>query len=287
VPENALDYGVIKEKLLDGLVAAVNLIERYPAEKRAAPGLQPMLLVTTRNVQVVYQTIAYICSESGDDPWRKPDFVVAALPLARTIADALSTVAFVLADPVVYTRWYWASGWREYTENLKRLRARNHPAEATWVAEQEQRSQEAIEKWSVPREWAADPKKCIPWWPTMSRLAGRCLHVEERALFKYLDEWCYKLLSSSSHSTAPGLRHGAMLLLLDEDQRDRELVRLRSAAVFVAITLTVAYLSELRAGIDVKVMHLPFTWTTVANFFPPANELYALRYQRLLRDAGA
>ena len=78
-----------------------------------------------------------------------------------------------------------------------------------------------------------------------------------------------------------------MLLLLDEDQREEELKRLRSDAVFVATTLTLCYLSELRAGLKVNIMHLPFIWAAMAHFFSPANELYALRYQRLLEEAGA
>ena len=168
MPENELDYRVIGEKLRNGLSAAVNLIDRsFPGEMRTAFGLQPMLLVTTRNVQAVYQTITYICSEH-DDAWRKLDFAVAALPLARIIADALSTVAFVLADPALYARWYWASGWREYKENFDRRRARNHPGEANWIAQQEAKCREAIEMWHIPAEWAEAPKKRIPWWPTMA-----------------------------------------------------------------------------------------------------------------------
>jgi hypothetical protein len=54
--------------------------------------------------------------------------------------------------------------------------------------------------------------------------------------------------------------------------------------VFVTITLTLAYLSELRAGLNLNIMHLPFVWASVAPFFPPANDLYRLRYQALLAD---
>jgi hypothetical protein len=50
-----------------------------------------------------------------------------------------------------------------------------------------------------------------------------------------------------------------------------------------------AYLSELRGGFDLNVMHLPFVWAAVSPFFPPANDLYQyqLRYQALLSRAGA
>src|SRR5262245_16004885 len=105
-PANQLDFEVIREPLKNGLEAAVNIIDRdFPLAMRT-PGLQPLLLLTTRNMQAVYQSILFLCSDRNDDLFRKIDFVVSALPLARMIADAVANVTFVLADPDVHTRWY-------------------------------------------------------------------------------------------------------------------------------------------------------------------------------------
>jgi hypothetical protein len=286
---NGLDFEVIREPLRNGLEAAVNIIDRdFPLAMRSTPGLQPLLLLTTRNVQAVYQSILFLCSDQKDDPLRKIDFVVAALPLARTIADAVTNVAFVIADPEIHTRWYWASGWREFGEQIERRRQLNIPAEASWIAEQEREHQVAVARWHIPAEWVANPNKMIPWWPNLSKLSRKCLYTAERDLFDYLNSWFYRLLSSSSHSTAPGLRHGALLLLLeDNEHREAQLTQLRSISVFVTITLTLCYLSELRAGLKINIMNLPFIWAAVAPFFPPTNELYQLRYQELLARSGA
>jgi len=34
-----------------------------------------------------------------------------------------------------------------------------------------------------------------------------------------------------------------------------------------------AYLSELRGGFDLNIMHLPFVWAAVSPFFPPRERL--------------
>jgi hypothetical protein len=231
---NELDFAIFGPKLRDGIECAVNLIDRsFPSHARVF-GLQPFLLLTARNVQATYRTILHLCAERQDDPRYRCDYAVSALPLARNLADSLTNAAFVLADPQPYIRWYWASGWRGYKLNVERHLARARPEEASWAAQQTAALQEAINRWNIPAQWAADPRRCIPWWPTLGKLARQCLHDDQRALFAYLNDWFYALMSSASHGTPPGLRHGAMILLLGDDQREIEFERMRAAIVFNA-----------------------------------------------------
>lgn len=280
-----LDFGLIGEKLRDGIECAVNLLDRSFPPGMSVHGLQPLLLLTTRHVQAVYRTIVNLCADRQENEQYRFDYVVGALPLTRNLADAVATVAFVLSDPEPYTRWYWASGWREYAANVARYRRRARPEEAAWLAQQEQELQRSVAGWHLPPSWVADPKRHIPWWPNLSRLARDCLHRDEREFFSLLDAWFYKVMSSAAHATAPGLRQGALLLLLDDDDhREAQLEALRSTVAITAITLTLAYLSELRGRLGLNIFHLPFVWTAVLPVSMPARELYDLRYQALLTE---
>jgi hypothetical protein len=281
-PIRDLDFGVIGDRIRNALTAVVNLLDRdFPAQHQV-PGFQPFLLLTSRATKATYEALMYLCSDKPADPWRKPEFAVAALPLVRTIADALANVAFAFADPEAHVRWYWASGWREYKENLERIRKRS-TAQTAWLREQEQALQMAVQRWQLPSQWVADPRRNIPWWPTMGRLARECLYPDLRLFFEHLNLWLYKLLSSASHSTPPGLRVAGVPLLRDEGpEQDEELARLKSDAVFTAVTLVLAFLSEVRAHLRLNVGDLPFLWTTVLQYWPPAKELYELRYRQAL-----
>lgn len=282
---NTLDFNVVRGHLRDGLECAVNLLDRS-FEGPHVPGLQPMLLLTTRHVQAVWRTILHLCSDEMQREPNGADFVVAAVPSARNLADAWGNVAFILINADQHTRWYWASGWREYQQHHAFHRQRDHPEERAWLEEQDAESSRLAPRWGIPPEWVSDPRR-IPWWPGLARFAratdvGRA-HSE---LFAYVDRWFYKLMSSSSHATAPGLRYGAMMLLLpDEDRRDAAIQTLRSHVLFMAMTLVLAFLSELRGVLGLRISHLPFTWSVVQAFSVPTAELYKLRYQALLANA--
>ncbi len=280
-----LDYDLIGEPIRNGLTAAVNILDRDPPEGlRHVAGLPGLLMLTTRTVQSVYGTILLLCSEKRE-PEVKLEYAVCAWPLARIIADALTTVAFVLADPEPYTRWYWATGWRSYSEQIATYEKRARPEEAEWIAQQRRELIATVQRWQIPAHWVAKPKLILRW-PNVGKLSRECLHMDLRPLFAYVEDWLYGLLSSTAHLTAPGLQQTAIPLLEeDPDKREANLDRLRSDGTFIAITLTVAYLSELKSA-GVNVFHLPFVWGVISPSSQPAEELYDLRYRTLLERAG-
>lgn len=107
-----------------------------------------------------------------------------------------------------------------------------------------------------------------------------------KAYFEHLDDWFYKEYSQSAHLSFPGLsRRGGPFLLKEKAEREENLKKNKSDAIFSSVTLTLAIASEVESICRFDFAEkLKYLWTLVGGFWPEANKLYSMRYCKLLSN---
>jgi hypothetical protein len=246
-----------------------------------------VLQATVKVSANTYHTVRHLCAERPPDPNRKLEYAISVPPLARTILDSVFNVAFLLEDFPDRIAWYLRSGWREAFEEHQRYAA-TYGGSPEWVdilAGWSQRLENTRASWYVAELEAQDPS-CINWWPTPGQmLRGGHLSEDLQAYLQYLNDWFYRILSSDSHLALPGLMRRSVHLLYtdDREERDMNLDSYRSNCFVATVIVFVALLSELQIGLGYDLAErCRYLWTILGDSFPPAKEIYHLRYESRL-----
>ena len=120
-------------------------------------------------------------------------------------------------------------------------------------------------------------------------LKGKALLAEERKFLTHIDDWFYKLFSSHSHLSLPGLilRSSSLRPRTDEAEealRRNRLDKQRSDAAAVSILMTLCILTEISAACSFGLSEqLAYVWGVINPYFGMAKELYDLRYHYVLK----
>src|SRR5258708_13554144 len=88
--KEAFNYQKIKPELLNLFEATANKIERewdkrYPKIDSAQAFFTELIPIATNT----YGTIVYICADTPDDIYRKPQFILSSAPLVRSLFEEL------------------------------------------------------------------------------------------------------------------------------------------------------------------------------------------------------
>ncbi len=223
----------------------------------------------------------FFCADTPTDPSRRAEFALSVPPLARTLADSLFTVVFLFDDLVAKLQWYWAAGWRQLYEHHQTALARygTDPRWKDWLAQRAAMVQTVPAQWGVDPAAVADPST-IRWWPNPGKMP-KGLNGERKDFLTYLNDWFYKHLSGDSHLSAIGLARGHFLLDEKDDGRDEQLSLYRSTMFSTTVTLLLALISELECELRLGGLatRAQYVWTLIGDIFPPALELYDMRYR--------
>jgi hypothetical protein len=292
-----LDFAVIRSDLDNVLASTANRIHREPpGALSSVPGAREFLLTTVKMVDNTYRTIRFICADKPRDPDRRPSYAISVPALNRTILDSLFTVVFMLEDLPARCQWYQKAGWRALSEELNRWRRDyGHLAEwKPWLGVLAKLVQDGIEIYGITPQEVANPGR-IDRWPNPGRMphygAKRGVPLPAtRQFLIFLNDWCYRELSSQAHLSFDGLlRVGAPLLrdtLLRDHEDDLEQSKLplfKSAQVGRTLTLVLAVLSEIEAYFDFgSRQRIRYLWTILGSYCLESKEVYERRYQALL-----
>lgn len=283
-----LPFDTIRDQLDTLHVAVANKIEREWPTQWSAYGEGAVVLQATVKVAAnTYNSVRYLCAEKPPDPARKLEYAVSVSPLSRTILDSLFNVVFLFEDFPSRIQWYLRSGWREiHDEHDRHDRAYGtDPEWAEWLAGLRAFVERSRASWYVTEEEAADPSS-IRWWPIPGQmLRSADLLDANRDFLQYLHDWFYRMLSSESHLALPGLMRRAVHLLHSEDreERDLNLDKYRSDGSVTTIILLLALLTECHLGLGYDLgERCKYLWTMLSDSFPPAKEIYTLRYEQRL-----
>lgn len=286
--ERRLDFEVIREPLATLAEATLNKIEReWPAGLAGISGARVLFQLLAYIALTTNQTITYICAEKPDDPRRKIEFVDSAPPLLRSLADAIFTVVFIAEDIPERVRAYYRGGWREVAELDAAYRARygSDPAWQEWLTAHAEFVATLQRDNGITEAEVLNPRS-IQYWPIPSQMKPQCRKPETRAFLEYLDAWFYRQLSQETHLSCPGLSHrgGMFLRPKDDPLRESMWMKKRSDAVVLAVTLLLAFLTEVNAALGFDLgPRCAYLWGVLRQYLPIAEELYVARYRDLLR----
>jgi hypothetical protein len=284
-----IDYRPIKRALDEIADAIVNRLEREHRSEISGyhKQLPTILKLTLRVTKVTWESIRFLCAQHPIVHARREEFAISVPPLARTMLDSLLTVLYIFDRPSENARWYVASGWRELSEHHALLVGK-HGADPEW-AEWLTKHAEMVSGWesdaAISPTEKADPKR-IKYWPNPGRMAqpqsGLALKDQVRLAFaQYLNDWFYRHLSGASHLSLSGLasRGGLLADAGDREERARMMTRYHSRVILTALSLYVAFLSELAGQfkLDFESARLRSIWKHILEW-PEANELHKERY---------
>jgi hypothetical protein len=290
--DEILDYGVIAPKVRNLHTAIDNKLwrERHPRLDEV-DGAGRLISSHFKVAVNLFQSVMFLCADSSADPMRRPEFGVAAQPLVRGLVESLFSIGFVFEDLHTNVHWYWTSGWYENKRLLEQWE-RRHGGDSEWTALLAEHrgllERKRQELRLPPDDEEGSSNKPRPW-PRPGEMRRSITCSEKGKVLAYVYDWYYGPLSCSTHLRAPGLGTDAALLLARDHLEDFEnrLERFKSDQSMAALTLLLAIESELQHELTLGLASdLAFVWVIVGKYAWGADDLYKMRYQRLLGFGG-
>jgi len=295
--KRGLKFAVVGDEVDSLLGSTANKIHReWPSALSNVSGAREFLLTTVKMAENTYRTVRYICADVPKDPDRKLSYAISVPPLNRTILDSVFTVVFMLEDLPSRCQWYHRAGWRALSEELNRYKGGygDLPEWQTWLANLGKLVQDGISIYGITPQEVADPTT-IKQWPNPGQMPHYGVKrgvplPATRQFLVFLNDWCYRELSSQAHLSFEGVLKVGALLLRDTllgAQRDHleetQLPRFKSSQLGRTLTLVLTLLSEIDAyfGFGSR-QKLRYLWTILGSYCLESKEIYEKRYQALL-----
>jgi hypothetical protein len=287
------DIAPLHAEMKNLLSACRNQLDRLWPNTVADPrGGQTMLRSMVAVTDNTYRTVAFLCSDTDENPARKLEYCLSVPPLARSILDTLFLTVYIFNDFSANVTRYHRAGLSEAAQAFERYQS-EYGASSEWDDHLRERHAHlkafAAELGLVVSDAKDIP--AVPRWPTPGQMPGdSTLNGERQDFLRYLNAWFYKELSQDDHLSWPGLaRRGAALLesAVSGDRRET-LVKYRSDMVFKVVTLTLAVLSEIEGHLHYgEAQRLIYQWVLLSDYYLDAKEVYERRYKTLLAfDVG-
>ena len=288
-PENILDFRVFIDsfdKFLKGTELKIG--REWPPALGGNEWHREPFLYALQTARWTFVASLYLLADSPADPCRHLEFTVAVPPLTRTILDMLFNFVFIFDDFQERLCWYLQSGLDETERMIKRFgdTYSGDPAWSPWLSDLSRvRKPFAMSRDRVcgkrnpPQRRFPHPGKIV---------RGEVPFKDPQSLdfLRYLNDWFYRDLSSSSHGHWYGLanRYAQILRVRANDEAQTKFARKhKSDCIFQQTTLLLCLASEViaAAGFDNKPKARYF-WGLLTGYWGEAKELYTLRYQMLL-----
>jgi hypothetical protein len=287
-----LPFPIIRDTLDPLAEALTTLLDReFPQTLASIPDIQPLLLITTLAARNTYAAIRFLAADFPKDASRQVGFGLTIEPLARSLADLISTLVFMREDLPSRVRWFHQGGWRELKEEFDRhcTQYGKLPEWQDWLQQYGAALEGVRQLWGISEAEAAAPKKMgVKYWPTPAQMLKE-KHKDRsternRDFLTFLNDWVYRGLSANAHMSAAGIvRRHAFLLLKDDEGRDEFLTKFKSDGFFTATTLMVAICTEVNSvckfGRDEKIAYL---WRILVEYWPEAKDLFERQYSEML-----
>jgi len=112
--EDGFDYQKIKPDLLNLFEATANKLERE-WDKRYVK-IDSARAIFTELIRIAantYATIAYVCADTPEDVFRKPQFALSVAPMVRSLFEELTMILFLLEDIPAHIEFLFKTGYAE------------------------------------------------------------------------------------------------------------------------------------------------------------------------------
>lgn len=282
--DKQLNFGLISKEFENLLETYINNFDRaFPAKYKDASAIFLLFAYITKNT---YYAIKCLCIDENPPYWLKPEYAVSTVPIIRMLLEELATVVYFSDDVNVKVERYRKAGWREKKEKYKKYFDEYGDKDEwkEWLDGIRKYLDEAKKNLKISTEEEKDLTK-IPKWPTIGKMSkDESLSSDLSDYLVYLIDWFYKEYSQSAHLTEPGIVHlGAMFLHENIEDRQEVAKKFRSDSIMDCILICLSIISEFEIIFQYdQKERLRYLWRILVNYYPKADELYNIRYAKIL-----
>jgi hypothetical protein len=297
--KGGLDYQKMKPDLLNLFEATANKLEReWDKRYTKIDSARAIFTELIRIAANTYATIAYVCADTPEDVFRKPQFALSVAPMVRSLFEELTMILFLLEDIPAHITFLFKTGYAEKCEELDHV-LRYHGTLVEWQdyikALKDRIAYEERELNLSPQEIKYPSN--IGKWPTPGRVKDR---LKKRnpvpaiiPFIEYVNSWMYRYLSGQTHLSLQGITHRGMHFYpegakqaLGEDweaRLERHLLNYRMTSLYSALTIMLAIMSEIeihfKYGLNERCRYL---WTFVGEHSDITKDFWKTRYEDTL-----
>ncbi len=286
-----LPYGGIRRDFENLLIATINKVDReWPSRWKTNSGAAYIVDSIARITNNTHLSVRYLCAKEPARPDRKPEYALSAIPVVRSLLDAVFLLVFLFEDLPARSTWYLKGGWREEAEELARYQA-SYAGDPTWKEwlDLSARTLEEARTFAGVTSTEATNLKTLKYWPIPGRMlrSGK-LSPDRQTFLQYLDDWFYRSFSSYAHLSLPGLiMRSAGLRPASDDESERirqwRIDKQRSDAFAMEIVMCLSIMSEIEVNCSFGLStRLKYIWGLVNGTYSMSKDLYGLRYEKLL-----
>lgn len=287
-----LDFKTISDELDTALTAVSNQLEREWPSGVGGEDSQVIVIGLFRVSLTSFMATRYLCATVPSDAYRKPEFVITAPPILRSVLDALANIVYLFEDLTRRSDDFSRRGWKEDYDKTQRYFAA-YGSDSWWKPYLDQMTSEELRIRTMLGIKNEDVGK-LRRWPTLGAMVSknekepdRVCDDDRRALLTYVNDWFYRELSQETHLSPPGLYRRAEVLLVESrlwtDEHRDTIDQLRSDIYMVGMMLLMSIASELqnelRLGLAERLVRL---WSRLSLHSRMIEELYNFRYWTLL-----
>jgi hypothetical protein len=292
-PSKRVDWSEFKDELHNVLTSVSSKTEREWPTTVGTPQSHVIVLGHFRISLAAYETIRYFCAElPRGDSARKPEFIVSAPPLIRSVLDALANIIYLFEDIGARTLEFSRRAWKEDNERAARFRRKygTDPAWSDFFAHLDELDGRTRASLGISEADARELRR----WPTLGAMIStdprgkdRLKDDARRLYLTYLNDWFYRDFSSDTHLSPPGFFRRVELVMHESRLwTEREWAAagaLRTQVLTATIGLMLAMSAELqnefKFGMAERITRI---WSRLNFYSPDLKELYEQRARNLL-----
>ncbi len=298
-PLKNFNYKLVEEKLEGLLVNIDRDLQKRISTAEAISNLENarclcLLNVLVRFTRNSYHAMQFLVADTPDDPARKPNYCLAVVPVNRQLLDLLFSLVYMLDDFKSRSLQYQRAGWREAREEYQKFKT-EFSSSPEWK-EYLIGFKGALEQWSRMFHITTEQQRnlgLIPYWKHPGELKDK--NTASKTFLRWLDKWLYADTSAHSHLSFGGLIVAAPFLVAElAGGQDQEIVEGRMIQQFrfhqfsrtAFVTLAIATEIDIYCDLGNRDT-ASYLWTIFREYAPEANEMFNMRYKKLLDSRSA
>lgn len=208
--------------------------------------------------------------------------------ICRSTLDMVYTLCLLMSNPQKYVILYMKSGWREKFEELLLEKESDYMKThgIDWLKEYEALVESSAEIIGLTNDERENFNKTLIYFPTAPQMINprnkyyRDFNELTKVFLEKLMQEYYGKLSQVLHVSDPGLAIHASPLIEDFSRHEEVL---KSEPVAISMMANLILLSEINMGFEYRHgAKLKEIWTYLSMTIPLHNELYAIKYKKVL-----
>jgi hypothetical protein len=300
LPLVEIDASTFQQKISKLAETVAQKVKREGQSHLSGPiGFQGDIFITVRQARNTYDFLYWTHSDElrSHYGWRD-NYIVAAIPLVRTLIDNLFNVTLLLLDPTANGERFRVSGLRKDMLFLDALLKRYSgiPIWDKYITESQQKAAFLIRQAGYTEVQVRDRKK-YPDWPTLGRYIAEGSPNQYKSFWETFSYGPWKQYSAIAHGGPEGLHEIGSFLNYDGHPHDERsqineaYPRMMSYHIMHAAIVLLSIITEIQGAYKFRDTgarineRIAESWQAILPAME-AKEIYDLHYQKMMKDTG-